>query len=173
MSLRSLISEISLTRLFADRPVTAQAITDILEDAVWAPNHKLREPWRFIHAEGAAKTKLSSLLAAGLHHDLAAALDNAPASLIVTVHTSTDEHVASDDLAAVFCLVRNIQLLGGSQGLGVYPGTGDWSRCRGLNEFADVSTRERIAAILAVGYPAEQASPPTPFVTIKPTIECW
>lgn len=33
---------------YIDKEVTQETVLNLLEDAVWAPNHGLREPWRFI-----------------------------------------------------------------------------------------------------------------------------
>ncbi len=61
MSILSLFRETREVRQFAERPVFRELILSILEDAVWAPNHKLREPWRFIYADGTAKQKLTAV----------------------------------------------------------------------------------------------------------------
>ncbi|MGJ9385911.1 nitroreductase family protein, partial [Salipaludibacillus sp. CF4.18] len=38
-------------------PVSVDLIVDILNDAVWAPNHGLREPWRFLLFHGTGKDR--------------------------------------------------------------------------------------------------------------------
>jgi nitroreductase len=34
---------------FEERPVPQALVLELLNHAVWAPNHRLREPWRFIY----------------------------------------------------------------------------------------------------------------------------
>ena len=36
---------------FTDRPVSKSVIERMLDAAVWAPNHRLTEPWRFVILE--------------------------------------------------------------------------------------------------------------------------
>lgn len=42
--------------------VEEQAIMEVLEGAVWAPNHGMRNPWRFVVAGGERYEKVITLL---------------------------------------------------------------------------------------------------------------
>ena len=45
-------------------PVAKETIEQILDAAVWAPNHRLTEPWRFFVLSGEGRGKLGEALAA-------------------------------------------------------------------------------------------------------------
>ncbi|HRJ16135.1 MAG TPA: nitroreductase family protein, partial [Saprospiraceae bacterium] len=34
-------------KMYADRPLSEDIIREVLENANWAPTHRLTEPWRF------------------------------------------------------------------------------------------------------------------------------
>ena len=53
---------------FTDQPVPRDALDRMLDTAVWAPNHRLTEPWRFFILE---KGSAASEKVAGLAHDFA------------------------------------------------------------------------------------------------------
>src|SRR5687768_15254856 len=42
-----------------EEPVPRAAIEEIREAAIWAPNHKRTEPWRFFFCSGDARTRLA------------------------------------------------------------------------------------------------------------------
>jgi nitroreductase len=46
--LSKIIRERRTIHTFTNEPVSKELIIDLLNDAVWAPNHGLREPWRFL-----------------------------------------------------------------------------------------------------------------------------
>ncbi|WP_239551479.1 nitroreductase family protein [Paenibacillus elgii] len=61
MSIAQTIRERRSIRAFNRTPVPQDLVLQLLNDAVWAPNHGLREPWRFIYvgsAEGREKSWL-------------------------------------------------------------------------------------------------------------------
>ena len=121
----SLFRETRAIREFTDEPVPRPIIMSILDDAIWAPNHRFREPWRFIYAEGDGKQKLVASIDWKQHPRLVNTIIQAPLCLIVTAKTSNDEHIASEDFAAVCCLIQNIQMLSWAHGLGMTWNLGD------------------------------------------------
>lgn len=62
-------------------PVTAQGVLALLNEAVYAPNDGLREPWRFIYADGgeaAARLRALSGNESGAQRPARAAAQPAP-----------------------------------------------------------------------------------------------
>ncbi|MGN6700275.1 MAG: nitroreductase family protein, partial [Thermomicrobiales bacterium] len=45
-------------------PVPRATIEQLLEAAIWAPNHRLTEPWRFVVLTGDARQELGAVMAA-------------------------------------------------------------------------------------------------------------
>src|SRR5689334_1231284 len=52
MTLTELIRTRRSISVFLDKPIPDGLIEDLLETAVWTPNHHLTEPWRFVLLTG-------------------------------------------------------------------------------------------------------------------------
>jgi len=153
MSVSSLFREVHSVRQFLRTPVPRSFILDILEDAVWAPNHRLREPWRFIYADGDKKKQLAETVTSVRHAQLAATINEAQGVLIVTAKTNKDAHIASDDFAAACCLIHNLRLLAWAKGLGTHWDLADYADSPHLYTLAGINAdEERIAGILPLGF---------------------
>ncbi|MFC4599909.1 hypothetical protein [Cohnella hongkongensis] len=120
--------------------VEAAAVLELLETAVWAPNDGLREPWRFLFVDGERRKS-----ALPRHRE-------GPAHLVVIAKAAGDPHKQEEDLAAVYCLVQNLKLLAGEQGLAVHVHIEDWMYDPGLCQSLGIRANERIAAVLDIGY---------------------
>ncbi|MGZ7444193.1 nitroreductase family protein [Paenibacillus sp. TH7-28] len=122
-------------------PFSEQNILEVLNDAVWAPNDRLREPWRFIFVTGGMTGAHAQAVVSG----------PAPACLLVVVKEEADAHKREEDFAAACCLVQNFQLLAKSKNWGVRRTRPEWiydpERRRGFG----VKPLERIAAALELG----------------------
>ncbi|MDN4602379.1 nitroreductase family protein [Paenibacillus sp. F6_3S_P_1C] len=144
MKLSELEEDLGSPSDFLVRPVSQELILELLNHAVWAPNDGLREPWRFIFADNR-----NGKLMEGLQ-------EHAPAYLLVLVKEEADHHKREEDFAAVYCLIQNFRLLAYEQGLGVRSTLHDWMYDRSRAETFGVLGNERIAAVLDLGYGAEQ-----------------
>lgn len=49
-------------RLFKSDPVSMELLVDLLNIAAWAPNHGVREPWRFILYKDEARETLATAM---------------------------------------------------------------------------------------------------------------
>jgi len=132
--------------LFESRPVPQALVLELLNHAVWAPNHGLREPWRFIYIDHGNQEALPS------QHG------RAPAHLIVAMKNESDKHKRDEDLAAVFCLIQNFKLLAWEKQLGVRVVIDEWMYDRIIGQKLGIKEKERIAAILDVGFCLDAAA---------------
>ncbi len=157
--------------IFDFRPtaVPRPQIERALQAAVWAPNHKLTEPWRFIVVGPEGKRRLSEVYArikqdavpvditpaarAELGRKAAAKLMGKPAVMAVTCSVSGDPFRDREDYAATCCAIQNIMLAAWEDGVGM-----QWSTS-GLIEDAEAlqvlgvdAGRERVAGLLYAGY---------------------
>lgn len=161
-------------RSFTDKPIEKQLIFDLLNDAVWAPNHGLREPWRFIlvHGEGTKKLDpLANVIIDGLIQDptekekalrkIQQGLREIPAHLLVVMKEDTRQKQWEEDFAATCALIQNFQLLAWVQGLGVVWKTGEYMYMPAFKEFFNVLPDEKIVGILHLGYPKVIPKPST------------
>jgi nitroreductase len=160
----------SVAKLRPD-PVPREVIEQMLEAAVWAPNHRMTEPWRFyVLIDDQAKRRFAEIrrrFRATTFPDPAApeavrALDKltadtlaTPALIIVTAHTPDDEEVRFDNIAATFMGIQNMMLTATSQGVGTYMRTGGLIHDPELRVFLGVEPDRRILAVLYVGYPVD------------------
>ena len=154
---------------FTAQPVPRDLLVALLDLAVWAPNHKMTEPWRFYVFEGAAtgqlaelarKLRYKKLLATGAEESIAArkAAEFAeqwaqvPAVIYVTLVSDPDPGVDLENYGAVCCAVQNIMLGAQAAGLASFWGTGDLAAARALADLVGAHENERMVALIRLGY---------------------
>ncbi|MEK0314832.1 nitroreductase family protein [Cohnella sp. 56] len=141
--------------------VSSQSVLTLLNDAVWAPNDGLREPWRFVYAgDGEAADRLRALDG-----------DASAAFLLVVAKEEPDPHKREEDYAAVCCLVQNFQLLAASGPWPVRRSMPAWIYDAEQCKLFGVRPQERIVAVLALGgdrrpSPSASANQVSPAVNI-------
>ena len=168
----SVLDTIAARRSIFDFQATAvprERLERALQAAVWAPNHKLTEPWRFIVVGPDAKDRLSSVYAR-LKQDAAKGdiapealreigrktvkkLMSKPSIVAVTCAVSGDAFLDREDYAATCCAIQNIMLAAWEDGIGM-----QWSTS-GLIEDAEALSvlgvdpeRERVVGLLYAGF---------------------
>ncbi len=160
----------SIPKLKPD-PLPRDVLEKMLEAAVWAPNHRLTEPWRFyIIAGEEAKRRFADLRrrlrASSFPNPDAPEVQKAlqritqdtiatPALIVVTVHQAADEEQREEDLVATFIALQNFMLAGVELGVGTYVRTGPILADRDLRAMLSLEDDRRIIAIVYTGYPAE------------------
>ncbi len=154
---------------FQDRTVPREALDRMLETAVWAPNHRLTEPWRFFILE---KGSAALEHIAGMAHDFAlqrsgnaqraeATRDSLLGTPVVIFMYSTpgrDDEGTRENYASVCCAAHNIALSGVAEGLAVTWETGGPTRHPDLGRALGAEDDWTLATMLSVGYPAESPS---------------
>lgn len=135
----------------AQRPIPQALVLELLNHAVWAPTHRLREPWSFIY----------------ISHDNRGQLDflnkQASAHLILTMKADNDVHKEDENAAAIFCLIQNFQLLAWEKKLAVKVSFHEWMYDRSYMNKLNVPEKEKLVAVLDLGFYIEsQAASPAP-----------
>lgn len=156
---------------FHPDPVDPEKLAYILAAGIWAPNHHLTEPWRFVILGPETQLKLSERYAE-------LRMDKAPADAverrarireesvrkflaiptIVAVATAQvgDPQRRREDFAATCAAIQNIQLAAWAEGIGV-----KWSTAAVIHDPQAYETLDidpagfEIIALLYVGYPVE------------------
>ncbi len=151
-------------------PVPREVVERLLDAAVWAPNHKLTEPWRFYVLGPKAKKKLAELrrrLRAEKVPDpeapeVRAALQKVyddtwatPALLAVACATSDDRVRREEDYAATAMAVQNLLLAAASLGIGTYLRTGEMLEHPEMRALVDLPDDHRLFGVISLGYAAE------------------
>ena len=151
---------------FRDQPVPRDALDRMLATAVWAPNHRLTEPWRFYILEkgSAAAEKVAGLAydfalqRSGSEQRAAATRDSLLRTPVLIYAYSTpgrDEEGTRENYASVCCAAHNMALAGVAEGLAVTWETGGPTRHPDLAETLGAEADWALATMLSVGYPAE------------------
>ena len=123
--------------------VPQETIVRVLETAVWAPNHKLTEPWRFLVITGKTKEKLAKIYCKIQKNKIQSedpsilqkATDKGYSKIIskpfiigVVCNKNENAFRAREDYAATCCAIQNIALAAWEEGIGIQWSTGDLTR---------------------------------------------
>ena len=164
---------------FKDQPVPRDALAGMLDTAIWAPNHRLTEPWRFSTLEQGS-TSLEK--AAGLAHDFAlqrsgnaqraeatrGSLLKTPVIIYMYSTPGRDEEDTRENNASVCCAAHNIALAGVAgvaEGLAVTWETGGPTRLPDPAKTLGAEDDWDLATMLSIGYPAED--PPSQRIPVS------
>lgn len=173
LSLKEIIRSRRSVGLFKDQPVPLELIHELLESAVYAPNHRMTEPWRFViitedararYADIRAQMVLDGMKTAGEAERQQAAegtirkFMGVPLYLLVVMRQHADPETREEDYAACSCLIQNFMLLAWECGLGTC-----WKTFKNdprLREMVGLQADEKVVGIVHVGYPDEAPPPP-------------
>ncbi len=170
--LEALRTRRSIGKLEGD--VTDVELRQLVEAGLWAPNHKLTDPLRFVALRGAARERLGQVwaevagaveLPPGVTRENFVAKEarkplRAPLLLAVGVRTDEDAEVAEEDFATAAAAVQNVLLAAHALGLGAIWRTGGMVLAPAIRKHLGFAPTDRIAGIVYVGRPA--MVPPTP-----------
>ena len=165
-NLLDLIKNRRNTKKFSKDDVSKKEIEALLEAAVWAPNHRNNEPWRFV-----AVTKTSPMrnaIAQGiidlqehnsqiklpeLHRNrITEEVSNYPWLIFVFSLVSDNDDITEENYGAVCCAVQNIQLMATAMGLSVGWSTGAIAKIDKVENVFDIYESVKVVGTLAVGY---------------------
>lgn len=156
-----MIRERRSVRLFREELVPQALLEELLNVAIWAPNHMNRQPWRFILFQGESRKAFAQAMIATYSAEERSQygeakqqyLEQVPAHLIVVLKEDPRQKVWDEDYAAVCCLIQNFQLVAWEAGLGVVWKTNHYGYHPEFRRAVGVLPGEKIAGILHVGYP--------------------
>lgn len=147
---------------FKQDPLPQGLLEELLNVAVWAPNHGIREPWRFIAFQGdgtkfLAETAFAFVKRAIADPEVAAKrkeyISNIPLSLIVVMPEDPRQREWDEDYAAVSALVQNFQLAAWEKGVGTIWKTDPYIYQPEFRSKIGVKPGEKIVALIHAGYP--------------------
>lgn len=156
---------------FKSEPVTREVIARVLETAVWAPNHKLTEPWRFLVVTGKTKEYLAEIYCkiqrkktksddTGILRKATekgyAKIMSKPVVIGVVCKKDEDDFRAREDYAATCCAIHNISLAAWEEGIGMQWSTGGLIRDPDTLRLLNIDPKvEEIIGFLYTGYPSQ------------------
>lgn len=140
-----------------------ESVLAALESAIWAPNHRKTEPWRFTLLGPSAVRDIielnSEIIAAKKGPEEAAKKRRqwtaVPGWLSVTCSLTDDPMEAEEDYAACCCAIQNLTLSLWSRGIGTKWSTGNVTRHARFAEIVQFDPQqERTVGLIWYGYPA-------------------
>ena len=156
---------------FQPDPVPRPIVEEILEYGIWAPNHHLTEPWRFIGIGEQTKVKLAKryrelrMLVVADRMEGQALTEYGernyrtflakPTILAIACQQQGDEQQRREDYAATCCSIQNIMLAAWAHNVGMHWYTGPLTRdVKGFEILGLDIEQAYIVGFFFVGYPA-------------------
>lgn len=163
LSIREAIVGRRSIKKFNGQLVDREKIMQIIDDAVWAPNHQNREPWRMVVACGDELKDLQQLLR---DTTIPNWKELSPDSLekqmqkftlpgayiFVIVPEDVRQKIRLEDYAAASSMIQNIQLLAWDNGIGSCWKTPEFLDAPLFRSSLGVNPGERIISMLQLGY---------------------
>jgi nitroreductase len=163
---------------FTPDPVPDAALDRALYAGLWAQNHRLTQPWRFVVLGPATHRALAEAGANAQLETLRADADAATRNkvwegavqkllsktriVVVTTILSGDALQRREDYAATCCAIQNIQLAAWADGLGMQWSTNKQTQQAQTYQLLGIDpAAEEIVGFLYFGYPA-LVPPPSP-----------
>jgi nitroreductase len=155
---------------YSGETVSREIIQEMLENATWAPTHKLTQPWRFIVFTGKGLNKLADFMSA-LYEKVSTAngkyeekkfkmLSTKPllASHIIALGMKRDEKErvpVIEEIEAVASAAQNMQLTAAAHGVGCYWGSGGITYFEEAKPFFGLESKDKLLGFLYIGWPKE------------------
>lgn len=148
-------------------------VKQMLENATWAPTHKLTEPWRFMVFSGVGLKKLADFQGACYKRVTEAngtfkeeryqnlLIKPLESSHIISIGMKRDEKMNVpewEELAAVFCAVQNMYLTATAYGVGCYISTGGITNFAEAKEFFGLTAEDKLCGFFQIGIPKHGVS---------------
>lgn len=141
-------------------------ISEMLDNANWAPNHGLTEPWRFVVFTGASLNMLAQFQAE-LYKKLAHSDFKQPkyekmlerpllASHVIAIgmKRQTNGKIPEvEEIEATACAVQNMLLTAAAHGVAAYWTSGGITYEEEAKPFFGLETQDRLLGFLYIGYP--------------------
>lgn len=153
---------------YTGQQVSDAIVNQMLENANWAPTHKLTEPWRFVVFTGGGLVKLAEFQAE-LYKKLTIEdstykeeryqnLLTKPmlSSHIISVGMKRDQKKSVpevEEIGAVFCAVQNMYLTAAAYGIGGYLSTGGITYFEAAKSFFGLEEEDRLLGFFHIGVP--------------------
>ncbi|CQR46066.1 Putative NAD(P)H nitroreductase YdjA [Paraliobacillus sp. PM-2] len=171
MELQEIIKDRRSIQLYQDKEVDIVLLKSLLETAIWVPNHKMTQPWRFVFVYGEGKEKIAQLnksfSAKGATKEekersgekAFQKMMDVPVFLMVIMEENADRKQREEDYAATSCFIQNFSLLAWEKGIGMIWKTGPLTTTPAFREAIGAKLGEKVVGMLQIGYPAKVPKP--------------
>lgn len=176
-----------MTKEFTDAEVPREALERMLDAAIWAPNHRLTEPWRFfvLEKDSPARERIAELAWQYAYDNVASpnetikqhVADNnksrvmdAPALIYAYSVPGPNDETTQENYASVCCAVHNMALAAVAEGLNLDWSTGSVTRHPKLPDALGADSEWALVGALFIG---EAADEPVSSRSPAPSIVSW
>lgn len=153
--------------LDAAREVERGLLTQILEDATWAPTHGLTEPWKFIVHQGTARQRLAETMqrvyrdttpAHEFREDKMKKMSENPLLAPVVIACVMERRGGAkipeiEEIEAVACALQNLQLSATAAGLGCYWSSPPLLCTRDFADWLGIGAEDKCVGLIYLGWP--------------------
>lgn len=153
--------------LDAARGVERELLTQILEDATWAPTHGLTEPWKFIVHQGAARQRLAETMqrvyrdttpAHEFREDKMKKMSENPLLAPVVIACVMERRGGAkipeiEEIEAVACALQNLQLSATAADLGCYWSSPPLLATREFADWLSIGSEDKCVGLIYLGWP--------------------
>ncbi len=160
------------TKNFVDKDVAKKDIETLLDAAIWAPNHRDTQPWRFvvIEKESPLRDKISEGIISVKEHSsgkrqtneqiesIVKHVQSRPVLIFVFSLIDSNPVITEENYGAVCCAIQNISLAATSMDLAVGWSTGKIAQIQNLPEMFELKEELKVVGVLTIGYPSSQQS---------------
>lgn len=157
-------------QFYTNQVIEREIIEQILENANWAPTHRITQPWQFSVFTGKGLEKLANFQA-DLYKELSG--DNfdkkkydkliekpLQCSHVISIGVKkTDKVPEIEDIEAVACAVQNMYLTARAYGIGGYWGSGGITYKKEANSFFNLGEEDTLVGFFFMGYPIDGKFP--------------
>ncbi|HWH14736.1 MAG TPA: nitroreductase [Miltoncostaeaceae bacterium] len=166
-----------------DAPVARALVERLLEAALWAPNHRMTGPWRFVVVAGDARDALGDAHARAVGRAAPETADEvleaqraltrrAPVVIACISHPSSEDPVVRrEDRDAVSAAIQNLLLVAHAEGLGAIWRTGAFVDEAEVRGHLGCGPHDEIVGLVYVGWPAAPAGAPPPRPALGDAVE--
>ena len=153
-------------RLYNGKKIDDQIVWQILENANWAPNHGLTQPWIFKVFTGSSLEKLGEFQA-DLYQKITPPEKFKPEKyarmktnllksshvIVICMKRQKSEKIPEiEEIEAVACSVQNMMLTAAAYGICSFWGSGGITYTEELKEFLGLEAKDRCLGYLYLGY---------------------
>lgn len=162
------------TKDYTGEKVDDSIVRQMLENANWAPTHKLTEPWRFVVFAADGLKKLAAFQSECYKQVTQAkgtfdekkyeGLKSKPleCSHVIAVGMKRDEKKGLpewEEMGAVFCAVENVYLTATAYGIGCYLSTGGITNFEEAKSFFGLGAEDKLLGFIHIGVPKGTPTP--------------
>jgi len=155
---------------YSGEKVSDDIVNQILENARWAPTHKLTQPWRFIvftdkginalakfqsDVYKAVTERDGTFKEASYQKLLTKPLLSSHIIAILMMRDEKRSVPEVEEIGAVFCAIQNMYLTASAYGIGAYLSTGGITYFEEAKEFFGLEEQDRLIGFFHIGIPTK------------------